>query len=290
MGLCFGRTSVEVLSVEEGRPIRLAAILVGLLTALAAAPALALDSSRTLDQLGHTAWTLENGAPSSISAITQTPDGYLWIGAQRGLFRFDGVAFEQIPAFNRTPRRSDAVTALLTTRNGELWVGHYWGGLSVFRNSRLEDINPAPPNGEVRRIVQTRDGAVWAATNGAHLAGLRRYFDGHWQIINAGERGLPREHLADVLATRDGSLWVALNSQVVRLKPGAQVFEPVGERLERKVTLGEDAHGRVWMADGQGMSPLPNVTTHAKQSLRNDSYTFIPALLKIDTRPLTRAQ
>jgi ligand-binding sensor domain-containing protein len=66
-----------------------------LLIVFRCAPAFALDSDRSIMQFHHTAWSETDGAPSEISALAQTDDGYLWIGSARGLFRFDGVKFEE---------------------------------------------------------------------------------------------------------------------------------------------------------------------------------------------------
>ena len=59
---------------------------------LGAAPVLALDPSLEISQYGHTAWTARDGfSLGNIYAMAQTPDGYLWLGGEFGLFRFDGV-------------------------------------------------------------------------------------------------------------------------------------------------------------------------------------------------------
>ena len=55
-------------------------------------PALALDPSLDVSQYAHTAWTARDGfSVGAIFAMAQTPDGYLWLGSEFGLFRFDGV-------------------------------------------------------------------------------------------------------------------------------------------------------------------------------------------------------
>jgi ligand-binding sensor domain-containing protein len=233
---------------------------------MTAQQALALDPAKHLNQFGHTTWTVENGAPTNIMALAQTADGYLWIGAMKGLYRFDGVKFEQIPSSLEHSPQSDGVTALLTARNGDLWFGHLWGGLSVLHDGQLRNVNPARPNGIVFRIVQSKDGAVWAATNGIRLAGLRRFLNGKWTIINAGERGLPKVELSDVLAARDGTLWAALIDRIVRLKPGAQNFEAVGDKVRLASALSEDADGRVWVLDADGARPLAGRSTDSSPS------------------------
>src|SRR5271166_2208722 len=71
----------------------------GALNALCWSPALAaLDPSLDISQYGHTAWTSRNGFLSgAVYTIAQTPDGYLWLGTQTGLYRFDGVRAVPLP-------------------------------------------------------------------------------------------------------------------------------------------------------------------------------------------------
>src|SRR5271167_4580931 len=66
-----------------------------LLVANACVGAFALDRDRSIAQSYYTFWSEKDGAPGEITALAQTQDGYLWIGSERGLFRFDGVKFEE---------------------------------------------------------------------------------------------------------------------------------------------------------------------------------------------------
>ena len=74
-----------------------------LLLAITTSPA--LDPNRSLSEFGHQSWLTENGLPqNTVQSIVQTQDGYLWIGTQEGLARFDGINFtvfdkENTPAF-----------------------------------------------------------------------------------------------------------------------------------------------------------------------------------------------
>jgi ligand-binding sensor domain-containing protein len=80
---------------------------------IVSAPAVA--QHRRIDQLYHTAWTIKDGAPSRISNIAQSTEGYLWLTAAAGLYRFDGVTFERIaiePMFEVT-RLTRALAAQL---------------------------------------------------------------------------------------------------------------------------------------------------------------------------------
>ena len=59
-----------------------------------AVPARAIDPNRLISQYMHERWGIERGfTGGSVSSIAQTADGYLWIGTEQGLVRFDGLTF-----------------------------------------------------------------------------------------------------------------------------------------------------------------------------------------------------
>jgi ligand-binding sensor domain-containing protein len=66
---------------------------------LASSPfAFALDPSLDVSQYAHTSWKTREGFPkAAIYSIAQTPDGYLWLGTEVGVFRFDGVRSIPLP-------------------------------------------------------------------------------------------------------------------------------------------------------------------------------------------------
>src|SRR5688572_8233143 len=94
------------------------------MASLAISPAKALDPERRISQYGHTAWRLSDdalgGPPTS---ITQTADGYLWIGTQNGLLRFDGMQFVNWSVLTSTPAPSVSVVELFGDQDGDLWIG-----------------------------------------------------------------------------------------------------------------------------------------------------------------------
>src|SRR5262249_9932759 len=100
------------------------------LTALWASPCVALDPTRSLAQLSHTAYARDEGLPGGVTAVTQAPDGYLLVGTHHGLYRFNGVRFEQL---DQRRLLSPDIFSLSTSVSGEVWVGYNNGGLTRIR-------------------------------------------------------------------------------------------------------------------------------------------------------------
>src|SRR5437773_1178816 len=149
---------------------RLAAASVAL-ALLGAAPVLALDPGRAPNRYGHDAWLTRDGLPQeSVQAVTQTSDGYLWIGTRGGgIRRFRGgrrVPDEEPDSPGRT------VTTILQDRRGNVWFGTT-EGLAMLEGTRLVRYESLP-HSFVYCIFEDRAGAVWVGTRG----GLTRIIDG----------------------------------------------------------------------------------------------------------------
>src|ERR1700741_4834924 len=99
--------------------------------------AFALDPSLDVSQYAHTSWRVREGfTKGRISAIAQTPDGYLWLGTDFGLTRFDGVRNVpwEPPADKQLP--STYIRSLIAARDGTLWIGTL-DGLASWKDGKL---------------------------------------------------------------------------------------------------------------------------------------------------------
>ncbi len=113
-----------------GAPIAFA--IAGALFTLTAAlpPAFALNPKRPITHYAKDVWRREKGLPQdSVNAILQSADGYLWLGTDDGLARFDGVDFEVYDHTNTNAFRQISITALCQTDDGTLWIGTNGGGV-----------------------------------------------------------------------------------------------------------------------------------------------------------------
>ena len=209
------------------------------------------QTPRSLAHFLHTGWTPEDGAPPGIRSLAQTPDGYLLIGSSKGLFRFDGLRFEPFVAPPGTPQpKNETISALLTTRDGALWIGYGFGGVAVYKDGRYR-LLPGPP--EMRTIlsmVQDQDGTVWAAI-GSPTTRVMRFRNERWEAL-PGDGGLPDLYVQNLLATRDGAVWAAMQGAISRLPRGGDRFLPIDAAVGRPPGLAQDTAGNVWIADDRG--------------------------------------
>jgi len=114
-----------------------------------APPVASTDAAGLLD-LRHTAFSPKEGAPSGVMTIAQTADGFLWVGTLTGLFRYDGARFDSSVS-DRLP--SPSVRALLGERNGGLWIGYSFGGVSFLRDGQLTAFDRGElPHGTVQQF------------------------------------------------------------------------------------------------------------------------------------------
>lgn len=207
----------------------------------------ALDRERSLHQLHHTAWRARDGAPSQVWALAQTTDGYLWIGAATGLFRFDGVTFERYAPEDGTPLPSPYVVALLATPEGGLWIGFRTGALALLQDDVLQVYTreeELPPD-MVLAFARDHDGTLWAGTN----VGLAVREGDRWRVVGAAE-GFPEGERARVLGVdRAGTVWAASVEKLLFLPRGERIFRDTGERINHAVQIAQSEAGRHWIAE-----------------------------------------
>ena len=227
------------------------AILTAMLCGL---PAAALDPNRTLQQFDHTSWTIRSGAPSGINALAQTTDGYLWLGATLGLYRFDGVSFELYhpPRGQALPHAS--IQSLYATREGGLWIGYTLGEATLLENGSIHNYlykEDKPPRGTVISFLQVEDGTIWAAA----ASGLGHFSGGKWQRIE-GDMHFDSKEASYLFQDRQGTLWVTTTNNVYFLAKGAKEFVKTGFKTLEFAHCVQTPDDTIWIEDPLGVVPL----------------------------------
>jgi signal transduction histidine kinase/ligand-binding sensor domain-containing protein len=198
----------------------LALITIGTLAVLLGArPALALDPSLDVSQYAHTAWTPREGfSVGAIYAMAQTPDGYLWLGSEFGLYRFDGVqpVLWQPPAGQQLPNKP---YALLVTRDGTLWIGTF-EGLVSWNGAKLTSYPEIGPT-FVTSLLEDHEGAVWVGTYSSENVPARACAIRAGNVQCEGNDGAFGSFVWSLGEDGSGSLWAGADSGVWRWKPGS---------------------------------------------------------------------
>jgi ligand-binding sensor domain-containing protein len=197
-----------------------------------------------------------------VTAIGEDGEGFLWVGTEGGLARYDGYRFR---AYKRTPDAVDTIPdnfilALHVDPAGRLWVGTQTG-LARYdaENDRFVRYETGPgqlSNAEITAIADDGQNALWIGTWG----GLNR-LDPATGIVHvlrhtgADPASLPDDQIRSLLTDHTGQLWIGTNTGLVRRNQDGSGFAPypVADAAAAKAladsikSLFEDEHGRIWV-------------------------------------------
>lgn len=194
-----------------------------------------------------TEWTKHNGLQSGpVRAIGQDQDGYLWLGTDSGLVRFDGTEFKLSP-HNDALRERPLINALGTARDGSVWLGFADpGGIARIKGTELQTFTARDGlfEGYVRAFLEDDEGTVWAGGRG----GLARYRDGRWQRIGE-EHGLPSGRVYTFCRDNDGNMWLSSSAGLFRHRAHDDRFVAMSRDRTLVASLTVDGDGHIWAAD-----------------------------------------
>ncbi len=220
-----------------------------------AGQALALDPGKAITQYNQRNWRTGQGLPqNSAQAIVQTRDGYLWIGTQEGLVRFDGIRFTTFDKANTAAFKQNAVYALVETADGSLWAGTA-AGLIRYKDGRFDRFGRAQglPDEGVQSLCEDSDGTLWIGTLSAGVAMYRA-----GQIRRQpGDPRLERGRVNSISCGRE-SVWFATDDGLYELKGGrtARYANANGLSSDRVTAVLQDSSGMVWAGTVNGLDVL----------------------------------
>jgi ligand-binding sensor domain-containing protein len=199
------------------------------LTALSVQPIYALDPHRAISQFPHDRWGSENGFPGgTIYAITQTSDGYLWLGTEKGLVRFDGLNFQLFQHGNTPALPAGPVLGLLADTDGNLWIRLQNPSIIRYRKGKFEDV--LTKLGRIEpRITSMSSGKNNEVLLSTFENGILRY-DGENLNAVAAKADLSRSLVISMAETPAGEIWLGTrDAGLIRLNN--QEFTVITENL-----------------------------------------------------------
>jgi ligand-binding sensor domain-containing protein/signal transduction histidine kinase len=192
-------------------------------------------------------WGIEDGLPNhEIRIVAQTPDGYLWLGTQHGLLRFDGFRFYDVGEKIIPELHEFGVASLLVGRDGSLWIASvgkgviHLAGESVTRYGTESGLRAL----SIRTIAETVDGLIWAGTD----RGLYLLKDGRFELVH--EFG--DEIITALKSDGADGLWI-VGARLVHYRHGAatSIVLPTGFRGPSHIVRAPD--GTLWIGSYGGL-------------------------------------
>jgi PAS domain S-box-containing protein len=181
----------------------------------------ALDPHRKFPQYVREEWSAANGLPGgAVHAIAQSPDGYLWIGTDKGLVRFDGFTFLPEPPKSLLPQ-NDPILGLITDAEGDLWVRMQTAGILRYNRGKFENL-ASGPNATVTQVTTI------ARENGAGM--------------------LLSDLMSGTLRLRRGRLDLVAPAKIL---PGSSVTMSIAETAGGKIWLGTLGAGLFYLENGR---------------------------------------
>ncbi len=215
--------------------------------------ALALDPAKNLTQFTCQNWTRHSGLPANgINAITQTKDGYVWLGAQKGLVRFDGDEFRLFLLPARPEFRRQSIATLSRSQDGGLWFGINNSSFGHFDGedgfSTIDGTPWVNPIMNVSAVREFRDRHLWvAADNGAA------------QFTSRSANALVvADQIGSVTAVCEGArgrVWLGTSERGLYYHDQNGLSQFPDTSLHGKVirALTKDASGQIWVGTSTGL-------------------------------------
>jgi diguanylate cyclase (GGDEF)-like protein len=213
-------------------------------------PARALQPDKAFDHDVIDTWSIEDGLPQiSATCMAQDRTGYIWVGTQGGLARFDGVRFTTYTPQDEPALAGIWIRALLVDRRGRMWIGSY-KGLAVYQDGRFSAIPAANarrwPTLDIYALAEQADGSIVVGST-----------DGVFQVRDDKLQPVPGPHPALSLLPDGDALWVGSTGSVDRIGPDGSVqfalpLAAASATVSRVVRVG----GQLWAGTSQGLFAL----------------------------------
>jgi len=218
----------------------------------------ALNPGTSIDEYGHRLWTNENGLPqNSILAITQTRDGYLWLGTQAGLVRFDGVSFHVFSSKN-SPIKNNDVLALAIDHEDNLWIGTFGAGITRYKDGKFTNFGSKEglTDEVVRCLFVDWRGILWIGTR---TSGIFAFQNGSF-LHYSSKDGLANNFVRSIAEDAHGNLWIGTENGLSRFRDRKFTTFTTEDGLTNNSirSIFKDTIDQLWIATDTGLTLCEN--------------------------------
>jgi len=198
----------------------------------------------------QTRYSVASGAPTSVIAVARTPDGYLWLGSWDGLYRFNGFVFERLVREPGPYPKSETVRTMLVASNGDLWVGHDWGGVSVVRHGRYLPVGQNVTGSTITELVEGPDRKIRALNWLDGAVRLWTFEAGRWRVttVASAERAV-----LGAIYDKDRRLWLATDDALWVAEPRDKTARRAADLKSSPSGLSRSPDGRIWLVEADGL-------------------------------------
>ncbi|MEX0746405.1 MAG: two-component regulator propeller domain-containing protein, partial [Rhodothermales bacterium] len=211
-------------------------------------------TEKAITQYVHEVWLAEDGLPqNTVNALVQTSDGYLWLGTQEGLVRFDGVRFSIYDKSTVSGLKNHYIWDLHEDSRGRLWAGTNGGGIAVHDRGEFTFLTRADGllDDIVQAVFESRNGRVWIGTP----AGLNYIQDGRVESFRFPS-DCPSGGVTVIREDDNGNLWLGTSRGLLRLSGSdCRLFTRAHGLAGNVITdLHLDSRGSLWVGTARGLS------------------------------------
>ncbi len=234
--------------------------------------------------------TIDDGlSQSAIFCFMQDSRGFLWIGTQDGLNKYDGYTFQVFKPDRDDPNSlsNNWITALCEDNSGKIWIGTRGGGLNKldpeqekFTRYPFSKDNPGCiDSGYIETVYQGSSGAIWVGTRGGGLSKITMEIDGenpervkekihNYRHIPSNPNSLADDTVNSILQDRAGSFWIGTNNGLDKLDEKNGVFNHYVHNPHDPNSLSdnyihaiyEDSEGLIWIGAHRGLNSFDKKT------------------------------